>query len=274
MRETRHTREDGLRRALVTGATSGIGRALARALAPRGYAVTCVSRRREALEQCIADLPGSGHVALDADLSTSDGIARVAEHLTHEKHDLLVNNAGSTIYGPVHEVPPDEQLRMVTLNVHAIVTLSHAFLCQARAGDSLVNVASVVGMTSQPGAAAYAGSKAFVIRFSESLWYEQRDRRVYVVAFCPGATETNFHRAAGATRSSFPKSMVQSAEQVAAEILSALRARRHPVVVSGAKNRALMFACRFSGRRRIIETVGAHRPKRPGRPVADVTDGA
>jgi len=249
-------------RALVTGASSGIGLAVARALAASGYSLTVVARGVDTLEREIAGFAGDGHVALQADLSTRDGIDRTAQRLVDDKHDVLVNNAGYTIYGGAEAIPADEQLRLITLNVDAVVALSHAFLAGAQVGDALMNVASVAGMTALPGAAAYAGSKAFVIRFSESLWFEQRKRGVYVVALCPGATATNFYVAAGAASSSFPKSMLQTAAQVADEALHALATRRSPVVICGARNRALMFASRFASRKRIIETVGRFSPRR------------
>ena len=251
-----------MKRALVTGASSGIGLAMARGLAEAGYALTVVARSLDKLEEQIAAFAGDGHTALQADLATREGIRLTARRVADEKHDVLVNNAGSTVYGDADEVPADEQLRLVTLNVEAVVALSHAFLAGARSGDALMNVASVVGMTSLPGAAAYAGSKAFVIRFSESLWFEQRKRGVYVVALCPGATATNFYIAAGSSSSSFPKFMVQTAEEVADEALRALRGRRHSVIISGAKNRALMFASRFASRKRIIESVGGFSPRK------------
>ena len=134
---------------------------------------------------------------------------------------------------------------MLGLNCTALAVLSHAFLANAQRGDALVNVASVIGFSSMPGAAMYAGTKGFVVQFSRSLWEEQRRRGVYVMGYCPGATVSDFHETAGGSWQKYPAFLVQTSEQVADSLMHALRRRRKPIVVPGLVNRALLFIQRF-----------------------------
>jgi len=244
------------KKAMVTGATGGIGLEIAKLLASYGYQVTGVARRLDTMQEQIAKFSGTGH----ADLSNNEDIKKIATHLNENKYDLLVNNAGRGLYGKFADIPIDDQLNMISLNIDSMLSLSHAFLSTAKTGDCLVNIASFLGLASYSWAAAYAGTKGFVIRFSESLWYEQKKKGIFVTAFCPGLTKTPFHSSSGGSDDKFPDFMQQSPEQVAREALQAIRRRRHPRVISGLLNRLNGLWDRLLPRRIMVSLMGFASP--------------
>ena len=228
------------RRALVTGASSGIGEAFAHRLAGRGYAVTVVARREERLRDLVDTLSGQGHSVIVADLGTEAGIANVEQALANQRCQLLVNNAGYSVLKPFAGSTLAEQRAILDVNCGAVVCLSHAFLAQAESGDALINVASVVSTLPTPAQPMYSGSKAFLTSFSECLWEEQRERGVYVMALCPGVTRTEFISTATggeADGDSIPGALVQTSDEVVLEALHALDKRKKPWIVTGRINR-------------------------------------
>lgn len=242
--------------ALVTGASSGIGAVFARELAREGFAVTCVARSSDKLQNLVKKL-GEGHRVLVADLGVEEQLQTVVSDLAKNRYTLLVNNAGYGLYGRFDEIPVEQHEDVMAVNMNALVRLSHAFLKNARAGDALINVSSVVSRLPYPGGAIYSGTKGFVSNFTESLWYEYKDRGVYVMALLPGVTETNFH--AVATRGKTPKSERRSypPEVVVKDALAALKTRKAPVVISGPLYRPLTFIItKFLSRRKLIEIMG------------------
>jgi short-subunit dehydrogenase len=251
------------KRALVTGASEGIGRVLAARLARDGYQVTAVARSADKLAALIGEL-GSGHGSLVADLSDPDGVARVARELEQNKYDLLVNNAGAGVFGPFAQAELAQLARMMHLNCDALVTLTHVFLARAQSGDAVMNVASTLGFLGLPNFALYAATKALVLSLSESLWFEQKPRGVYVMALCPGVTSTSFHANAGGTDATKPPERIaQTPEQVVDEAMVALAARKQPSVVTGFKNRAMVFTSRrVMTRKRTISMMGSFATER------------
>ena len=183
-------------KALVTGASGGIGKAIADSLAKAGWEVTLVARSEDKLKQNVAAL-GTSHRYVVADLSQSDGIKKVADELAQTKYQLLVNNAGVGVSGRFEQASMAKNLEMMRLNMDALVTLCHAYLQSAQKGDALINVSSTLAYLSFPGSSLYAATKAFVTNFSDGLWYENKARGVFVTALCPGVTETDFHTASG-----------------------------------------------------------------------------
>jgi short-subunit dehydrogenase len=245
------------KRALVTGASEGIGRAFATRLAKDGFQVTAVARTEARLKELIAEL-GTGHEYRVADLSKTSDVAAIAQLLRTQKFDLLVNNAGVGLYGAFEKVPLEKIQNAMRLNVDALVALAHAFLETASSGDALLNVSSTLGFGSFPFNGVYAATKAFILSFSESLWFEQKDRGVYVLALCPGITKTLFHAAAGGKPENRPPDkLAQTAEQVVDAAISALSARSKPTLIPGAMNKSLMFfASRLLSRKGAINMMG------------------
>ncbi|MFS2186797.1 SDR family NAD(P)-dependent oxidoreductase [Mucilaginibacter sp. Mucisp84] len=249
-----------MKKALITGASGGIGLETARRLASQNYQVTLVARSDEKLNKAVKSLAGAGHSVLVADLTNSEDLQKLVSHLATEKYDVLINNAGAGIYGKFIEIPLDEQLAIMQLNMNAIVALSYAFLQNARPGDALVNVGSMLAHSSLPGGSVYAATKSFVANFSESLWYEFKKKGIFVMGFNPGAANSDFHSNAGGHVSDFPKFVMSSVEDVAEELVKALEKRRKPRVVQGWKNRFMLFGFKLLNRKASVNIMGQISP--------------
>ncbi|WP_413670139.1 SDR family NAD(P)-dependent oxidoreductase [Mucilaginibacter sp. Mucisp86] len=249
-----------MKKVLITGASGGIGLETARQLAAKGYQLTLVARSEEKLSKAVKDLGGTGHTILVADLTNKDDLQKLVDHLKTEKYDVLINNAGAGIYGKFIEIPLDEQLATMQLNINALVTLSYTFLQNAKQGDALVNIGSMLAHSSLPGGSVYAATKSFVANFSESLWYEFKKKGVFVMGFNPGAAASGFHANAGGHTSDFPKFVMSSVEDVARELVKALENRRKPRVVQGWKNRFMLFGFKLLSRKSAINIMGQISP--------------
>jgi uncharacterized protein len=241
-------------RAIVTGASEGIGRALAVALARAGYPVTAVARNRERLDSLLAELTGDDHRVLVADLASEAGVAAVTAAIERDHCALLVNNAAFGAVGEFAEVPLDKQVQMLRVNVEAPVVLAHAFLRQAARGDALVNVSSVVAYMPQPAQPVYSATKAFLTTLSETLWQNAKQRGVKVFAVHPGATETQFAVRAGRDPAKpRPKLIRQLPEEVAADVLRALEdGPWGPNLVTGLPNRLFCSIARLLPRKLLL----------------------
>lgn len=229
-------------RALITGASSGIGEAFARRLAARGSDVVLVARRADRLEDLARELEGHGQrvEVLAVDLTDPDGVTQVERRLVaaDQPVDLLVNNAGFGTTGRFVDLPVERELEMIELNVVALVRLTRAALgpMVARGDGSIVNVSSMAGFQALPRTATYAATKAFVTIFTESVAEEVRGTGVTVQALCPGFTRTEFHGTNNYDVSRVPKVTWQSPDQVVDASLRGIDHRR-VVVVPGALNR-------------------------------------
>jgi uncharacterized protein len=203
------------RTALVTGASSGIGEAMARRLCADGVTVIVVGRREENL-QALADEFADTEV-LVADLTDPADVARVAARA--EVVDLLVNNAGLGLHGATVDALPCCYDGQIAVNVGAVVELSRAAVSgMAERGKGwILNVSSVAGGVPTPMDAAYGASKAFVTSYSDALGLETRKNGIVVTALLPGYTHSEFHSSSGSTATpGKPAWMWQTAEKVAA----------------------------------------------------------
>ncbi len=246
------------KRALVTGASDGIGRVFAQKLAKQGWSVTAVARTESRLQALVKEL-GEGHSYLVADLAVPAGQAKAAEAIGAQHFDLVVNNAGVGVLGKFADTALDRQLAMMRLNCEALVTLSHAYLKTAKSGDALINVSSCLAFLPMPGIGLYSATKAFVTSFSESLWWEQKARGVYVMGLCPGLTSTSFNKNAGGGEEIMGKKAgpTQTPEQVVDQALKALKARKSPTVISGLGNALFAGLTRFLPRRSTVNLLGS-----------------
>lgn len=245
-----------MKKVIITGASSGIGLETANLLAQKGYQLTLVARNETKLVAAVKELHGQGHSYLVADLNDKADVERMAGYLESEYYDVLINNAGAGLYGKFTELSLDSQLGTMFLNMGALTMLSYAFLKNAKAGDALVNTGSLLAFSSFPGGSVYAGTKSFVAGFSESLWYEFKDKDVFVMAFNPGAAKSDFHQHAGKSERDFPKFVLSTTEQVAVELVAALEKRRQPRVVQGWKNRLMLFGFKLLSRKAAIRIMG------------------
>lgn len=248
------------KKVLITGASGGIGLEVAKLMAAKNYAVTLVARSENKLNEAKAILHGNNHTVLVADLNNSKDLVRLSEHIKSERYDVLINNAGAGMYGQFINMPLQEQINGMHLNMDALVTLSYAFLQNAKKGDSLVNVASLLGHSSFPGAAVYAGTKSFVANFSESLWFEFKNKGIYVMGFNPGATKSDFHSNAGKETNSYPEFVLSTVYDVAQDLITGLETRSKPRVISGWKNRLMLFNFKFFSRAMAIKIMGQISP--------------
>jgi uncharacterized protein len=222
------------RRALVTGASSGIGAAIARRLAERGWALVLCARRRDRLETLAAELGARHGVAVEwveGDLARAGGPADVARRASDAGAvDLLVNVAGAGAFGPFADLSLDAQLALIRLNVLALVELCGLLLpaMRARRAGAILNVASTAGFQPLAYSAVYAATKAFAVHFGEALSVELRGSGVDVVTLCPGITDTEFFAAASRVGEPFspPALLAMNADRVARHALRALDRRR------------------------------------------------
>lgn len=243
------------KRALVTGASEGIGYVFAKRLAAEGYAVTAVARNEDKLKQLVAEI-GEGHSYIAADLTTGAGQDKVMQAISAQHFDLLINNAGIAAMGTFTEIPADRHRDVFVLNCGTVVRLSYAYLKTATAGDALINVSSALAFMPMPVLGLYSATKAFVTSFSESLWFEQKSRGVYVMGLCPGITSTNFNEHSGGGTAATPKLMTQTPEQVVDAAMKALAARNKPTVISGLVNNVFAFMSRLMSRKAIANMMG------------------
>jgi NADP-dependent 3-hydroxy acid dehydrogenase YdfG len=178
--------------AVITGASSGIGEATARALTAHGFRVALLARRLDRI-QALAEELGGGAVAIEADVTDRDSILAAAERVEEElgRVDVLINNAGVMLLGPFSAELSGDYRRMIETNLLGAITTTEVFLDQlvAGGGGDLINLSSVAGRTARPGNAVYAATKWGVNGWSESLRQQlQPDVRVIVIE--PGAVAT------------------------------------------------------------------------------------
>jgi len=188
--------------ALVTGASSGIGEATARALAAQGAKVAVAARRLERLERLASEIGGGGHTALAIQSDITDqeqaieAVGRTVDELG--RLDIVVNNAGQMLLGPIEDAPTEEWDRMIDLNLKGLAYTTHAalpHLLAAAEGSErncadLVNISSVAGRLARRGSGVYNLTKHGVGAFSESFRQEFADRRVRSTIVEPGAVDT------------------------------------------------------------------------------------
>ena len=241
------------RTAVVTGASSGIGLEIARALARRGYGVTLVARREERLRSLADELAKAHGIRAEvvaADLSDEASRDNLASEVANRglEVDILVNNAGLSTTGPVHRSTPRDEIAMIRTDVEAVAHLCSLFLpgMADRGRGAVLNVASTAAFQPLPGQAAYGAAKAFVLSYTQSVAGELRGSGVSATALCPGPVETGFGEAAGFDKEdaekALPSFMWVDAALVARAAVEGM-ARGRLVVIPGAANRlGSMFA--------------------------------
>jgi short-subunit dehydrogenase len=196
-------------RALITGASAGIGAALARALAARGDNLILVARRRDRLEELQKSLTAQYRVSVDvlrADLTRAEDLDRVTTAIeADDRLGLVFNNAGFAGYRPFKDLDPEMADDLIEVHVRAVTRLSRAAVpgMVKRQSGAIINVASLLAfsgslpMNPLPARATYAGAKAFIVVFTQLLAAELKESGVRAMVVCPGIVATEFHTVAG-----------------------------------------------------------------------------
>jgi hypothetical protein len=262
--------------ALVTGASGGIGAAIASRLAAEGVGLVLVARSEDALERLATTIHarhGVRPAVIVLDLAQPGCGARLQQQVQARgiDVDMLVNNAGFGTYGAFESLAPELEQGQIAVNVGAVVDLTHAFLpgMLVRGRGAILNIASTAAFQPCPYMAVYAATKAFVLSFSEALWAEYQGRGVHVAALCPGAVDTGFIGKLGdpGVRETAVFARTLDPEAVAEQAIRALRGGG-PTHIVGLRNALLANAARVTPRRLMALISGAMLRPRPFAPGA------
>jgi hypothetical protein len=240
--------------ALITGASMGIGKELAKIFAADGRDLVLVARSEDKLQSLARELEGENGIrahVVPADLTDPGAPAAIFAALETKgvQLDYLVNNAGFGANGPFAELPLQLQMGMLQVNIDALVALTHHALqgMLARKKGRILNIASTAGFQPGPDMAVYYASKSFVLLFSEGIAEEVKDQGVTVTAHCPGATATNFPGTAGNDTSILFKLGAAPADKVARHAYRSMM-KGKVVAVEGLMNWLSAFGVRFGSR--------------------------
>ncbi|WP_407944316.1 SDR family NAD(P)-dependent oxidoreductase [Paenibacillus durus] len=245
---------------LVTGASSGIGEQFARQLAKQGSHLVLVARSKSKLEELASELRkryGIKAEVIPLDLAKEGAPSELYQQcrLLKVEIELLVNNAGFATHGLFEQVSGERQHEEVMLNVTAVVDMTHLFLPDMlrKSSGAVINVASTAGFQPLPYMAVYGATKAFVLSFTQALYWENRDRGVKFFALCPGSTDTSFFNVVGAEEASVGKK--DTPERVVEIALRALKEGKL-YVVPGMQNYMGAQLSRFITRKQGLRLVG------------------
>lgn len=255
-----------MKTALITGASSGIGKAFAEELAQRNYNLIIVARSNSLLLELKEKLESQYPIKVKVicqDLTVSGAGEIVFNQVKQDNIfvDLLINNAGFGDYGRFTDRVLQKQLDMIQLNITALVELTYLFLTEMKSQGrgEIINVSSIAGYQPLPYLSVYAATKAFVLSFSEALWAEYKAYGIKILALCPGPTESKFPEVAEFTN--FPgmedsnKNAIAKAEDVVKNALSALEKSQANVVTGGIGNQIVVNLSRFFPRELIVNGV-------------------
>ena len=229
---------------LITGASSGIGEALARKFHDEGFDLVITARRTDKLEALKAELSRQDVTVIGSDLASNAGVSGFIEELSPHANavDIVINNAGMMVEGNFTELSDDDITRTISLNITALTRITRYFAgeMKSRGHGRIVNVASVAAFHPVPGMDLYAATKAFVLSLSESLAEKLRASGVSVTAVCPGLTKTEMvDQGLAAT---LPPFMMSTVEEVARETFDAVMNREVIRVPGPANQIALTWA--------------------------------
>ncbi|WP_226585036.1 SDR family NAD(P)-dependent oxidoreductase [Halobacillus litoralis] len=237
--------------ALITGASGGIGYELSLLFSKAGYDLIVVARSEDKLLELKNELNGHPVTIIPQDLS-EPGAAQVVFDKVKELGltiTVLVNNAGFGLNGSFEELPLLDQQKMLQVNVNALTELTHLFLPEIKAArfrsipKGVLNVASTAAFLPGPKMAVYYASKAYVLSFSEALVEELKETSVTISTLCPGATDTNFFKAAQAENTKLVKQTMSPESVAKSGFLGFVKGKR--VVVPGAMNQGMAYASKL-----------------------------
>jgi short-subunit dehydrogenase/uncharacterized protein YndB with AHSA1/START domain len=263
--------------AVVTGASSGLGRGIAARLADRGMFLVLTGRNEARLDETAREIrrtvPQVKVETVAANLATGSGLSTLLDHVGDRPIEVLVNNAGFGTYGSFVEADQERETEEVAVDVTAVIALARAFLpgMLARRSGGILNVASTIAFQPAPYQAVYGASKAFVLSFSQALWAEARPAGVAVTALCPGPTRTGFVDALGADVGH--TAIYRRLGDPLPVIEAGLRAldKGRAVVITGVRNKLMAHGGRFVPREWLTRVTGRLlRPVSAPRPAIEV----
>tara|TARA_Y100000022_G_scaffold41948_1_gene34662 strand:- start:1396 stop:2286 length:891 start_codon:yes stop_codon:yes gene_type:complete len=256
---------------LVTGASSGIGLAMAKDFANRGANLILTARSKDKLDQLASELEARGTSAkvFIEDISVPNSAQKLYNQIKAAQIDvdILVNNAGYGRWGTFDECPVEDYENMIHLNITSLTELSYLFLedMEKKGSGGIINVASVAAFYSIPYSAVYAATKAYVLSLSEALNFEYSRKGIHIMAVCPGATESEFVNVATVSSERLQKRLsamqdnknvkIQSAEDCSKEALDAFENGKI-YIITGRSNRNLYSLSRLFSRKRLLNWVG------------------
>jgi short-subunit dehydrogenase len=258
---------------LITGASAGIGVALARVFAREGHQLALVARREDRLRALADEIAAKGPrrpIVVTEDLFVPGSSERLRRALTEQggEPQYVVNNAGFGLVGQAAKLDRAEQLSMIDLNVRTLTELSLAFIeSLQRHKGGILNVGSMAGFLPGPGMAVYYATKAFVLSFSEALHSELKPCGIRVTVLCPGPVPTEFAARAGIKAGLAPDLLTQSPENVA-ELGYRDLMRRQRTVIPGLMNKLALLGIRAAPRGAILRVIDARQSRR--RAEADI----
>lgn len=264
------------RKAVVTGASAGIGEAFAERLSRDRYDLTIVARRRGRLDALAARLAERDSTFVEvfaADLTDPGELRALEEKIAGHAPDLLVNNAGFGGYAPFAELDPDRAEALIRLQVTAVTRLTRAALpgMISRGSGAIINVSSRLAYSAAlpspplPQRAVYAATKAYINAFSQILANEVAGTGVRVQALCPGVVRTEFHAVQGMDSSKFPVG-IMSPQDVVSGSLAGLE-RNEIICIPALDDPDLLAAVETSQRRLLEESQGGEVSERYGNPL-------
>lgn len=232
--------------AVITGSSCGIGKALAFELAKNDFNVFLTARNENSLTEIAAELQQKFGIETEiflADLADSISTDSLVKAISERKFDVLVNNAGFGVKGDFVETNIDDELKMLNVQLAAMLKLTKAVLpkmVEAKSGK-ILNIASVYSFAPVPKQSVYSASKAFILNFSAALQNEVKDSNIYISTVCPGITQTEFRTRAGIADK---KDSGMTAEKVA-EISFKEMMRGKNIIIPGFQNKIFVFIAKY-----------------------------
>jgi len=240
-------------KALVTGASSGIGRDMARYLSSLGYDIIAVAQRENRLIELKNELKTNVQV-IPMDLSNKENCVKLHEMVKDQNIDLLVNNAGFGVFGTFDETDLEKEIKLINTNITALHVLTKLFLkdMQERNSGRILNVSSIASFAPGPLMAAYYSSKAYVLRLSQAIYKELKKKKsnVHISVLCPGPVATEFNDVAGVHFSLKPLSSEYVAKYAIDKTL-----KNKLMIIPGIMNKAARILSKLAPSKLAMEVV-------------------
>ena len=240
-------------KALITGASSGIGADIARVLVSEGYEVILVARRKTKLDKLAKELGDKAKVIV-MDISSTYNCMQLYNEVKKEKIDILINNAGFGLFGEFNDISIDKELDMIDLNIKGMHTLTKLFLKDFKKRDQgyILNVASAAGFMPGPLMSAYYASKSYVLNLSMGIYQElkQENSNVSISVLCPGPVETEFNKTAGVSFKAKPLDSMIVAKYAVKKMF-----KNKLIIIPGLTMKFALFFTRFAPRKLLLKIV-------------------